>query len=353
MPIEELPFNLQDLNLNSHTPRKSKVGRNEVVQRFVDRVEEGFRSLQIHPGYLDLPAYDALRKLGSTYTAWSTIDIKDQILVLCPFSQEFFPRWEFIASQLRRILSDKNLRKATIERMIDRGTTQLIVQSLYEQIRRSAGCVVDLSNYNPSVFFELGVRLATSEYGAVQIVEQKQAPGGESAPSWTHIEKLFRLFAPIVYKYKPVEYKLVPSPDLVRAVQELLNRNPGSDKDPGYNRIHRVLLPVIGTVQEAHPSVIESLKLQADALHHGQQGQEGRPQVLFHASPFIKQDAEETALETRIAAWLYIDRRIGLKRTMSDNKLIETYVKLGEESSNKLYDLGDPDSVEFAEYIED
>jgi hypothetical protein len=85
-PIE-VPYNLQDLNLNSHTPRESQVGPDPVVERFVRRVETGFKQLARHPRYLDLPAYDALRELGSEYDAWSTIDVKERILVLVGTSQ--------------------------------------------------------------------------------------------------------------------------------------------------------------------------------------------------------------------------------------------------------------------------
>jgi hypothetical protein len=55
----ELPFNLQDLNINSHTPRESRVGADPVVERFVRRVETGFVQAARQPHYLDLPAYDA------------------------------------------------------------------------------------------------------------------------------------------------------------------------------------------------------------------------------------------------------------------------------------------------------
>jgi len=157
-PIE-VPFNLQDLNLNSHTPRESQVGSDPVVERFVRRVETGFKQLARHPRYLDLPAYDALRELGPEYDAWTTIDVKERILVLCWYAPEFFPRWQFVGSQLKNVLWEKKNYTPEIERIIDYGTPQLIWQGLYEQIRRTAACVVDWSGYSPSVFLELGARL--------------------------------------------------------------------------------------------------------------------------------------------------------------------------------------------------
>ena len=121
----EIPFNLQDLNLNSHTPRESQVGADPVVDRFVRRVVTGFKQLARHPRYLDLPAYEALRDLGSNHDAWSTIDVKERILVLCWYAQEFFLKWQFVASRLKHVLWQRK-NPPDIERIIDYGTSQLI-----------------------------------------------------------------------------------------------------------------------------------------------------------------------------------------------------------------------------------
>jgi hypothetical protein len=90
----KVPFNLQDLNINSHTPRGTRVGSNPVVERFVRRVETGFEQLSKHPRYLDLPAYDALRELGSDYEAWSRIGVSERVLVLCSYEPKLFPKWK-------------------------------------------------------------------------------------------------------------------------------------------------------------------------------------------------------------------------------------------------------------------
>ncbi len=194
----EVPFNLQDLNINSHTrPDDPSAGMDPVVERFVRRVETGFHQVAKHPRYLDLPAYDALRQLGSPYEASSTIDVSDRILVLCSYSAEYWDNWGDVSSRLKRVLSNKKNYKTKIERIIDYGTPQLIWQGLYEQIRRTAGCVVDWSEYNASVFLELGIRLAVSEWGALQIIDERYLPGGTKAPALTQVEKMRRLFNPI------------------------------------------------------------------------------------------------------------------------------------------------------------
>ena len=177
----ELPFNLQDLNINSHTPRESRVGSDPVVERFVRRVETGFVQAARQPYYLDLPGYDALRQLGSHYAASSTIDPSERVLVLCAYADRFFSNWQFVSSRLKQVLWQRKRYKPEIGRIIDYGTPQLIRQSVYEQIRRTAACIVDWSEFSASVFLELGARLAVSEWGAIQVIDDRYLAGGERA----------------------------------------------------------------------------------------------------------------------------------------------------------------------------
>lgn len=347
-PLEEMPFNLQDLNINSHTPLETRVGSDPVVERFVRRVETGFNQVAKHPAYLDLPAYDALRQLGSNYSASSTIDVGERILVLCSYDDKFFRNWQFVRSRLKQVLWTKRKISPEIERIIDYGTPQLIWQSLYEQIRRTAACVVDWSEYSPSVFMELGVRLAISEWGAVQIVDERYLPGGEKAKEWIQIERMRRLLNPIAYRYRADA-----SGAFERAGEELLRRNPHLDGDADYNRIHRVLLPVIGEIQQARPGLVEELKSAADALHHPQQGRVAAPQILFHGSRSAKRDSEKAAVELRIAAWLYLEYRVKISKVKEDVSLRDLYRDLGRSAVDALYDLGDDESIELAGFIED
>ena len=343
----EIPFNLKDLNINSHTPRKTWVGSNPVVERFVHRVETGFKQLSKHPHYLDLPAYDALRELGSDSDASSTINVSDRILVLCPYAPEFFTKWEYIEEHLKNALwQNKNI-SPVIERIIDFGTSQLIWQNLYEQIRRTAACVVDWSEYNPSVFLELGVRLAVSEWGVLQIVDEDYLIGGRSELKLEQINRMHRLLNPISYQFRAKS-----SAAFEKVAETLLQRNPYLDGEADSNRIHRVLLPVIGTIQEASRPVEVELKKRADALHHPEQGRTAAPQILFHGSRNMKHDSEKTALEFRIASWLYMEHRVRASKMKEDVRMWHLYCDLSRLVIDSLYDLGDDESIEFAEFIE-
>ncbi len=348
-----IPFNLQELNLNSHTKSRVAAGSsNPVVDRFVQRVETGFRQLAKQPYYLDLPGYHALRQLGSDYAAASTIGVDDQVLVLCSFDKGFLDNWQFVAGQLKKALSGKNVKSKKIERIIDYGTPQLVLQGLYEQIRRTAACVVDWSEFSASVFIELGARLAVSEWGAVQIIDERHLPRGECAKpelKEAQIDRMRRLLTPIVYQYRGDSKAAFD-----QAADALVRRSPNLDDEraTGYNRVYRALLGVLESVQSALPPVAQDLKRRADALHHPMQGQVGAPQVLFSGSRLIKQDAERTAAELRVAAWLYLEHRVGAAGRKSDAALAKLYRELGQSAVDALYDLGDDESIALAANIE-
>ncbi len=343
----ETPFNLHDLSVNSHTPRDTRVGPDPVVERFVQRVETGFGQLARHPQYLDLPGYDELRQVGPDYAASATIDVRDRVLILCSFEDSFFRNWQFIASGLKQALWQHHRATPKIERIIDYPTPQLIRQSLYEQIRRAAGCVVDWSNFSASVFLELGARLAVSEFGAVHIADKRYLPDGEKASPLAQVALLQRRFEPLVYRYQDKT-----SSPFATIANLLMTRSPHLDTGASYNRVHRGVLQVIDTVEASTSPVFTELKERADALHHPQQGRVGAPQVLFYGSRNVKQDSERAALERRIAAWLYLEHRLDAAREGAPAHLRERHRELARSAINALYDLGDDASIDFAAYIE-
>ncbi len=347
MPLK-LPFNLQDLNINSHTPRETLAGSDPVVERFVRRVETGFVQAARQPYYLDLPGYDSLRQLGSDYSVSSTIDPSKRILVLCDYGERSFSNWQFVSSRLKQVLWQRMKYKPEIERIIDYGTPQLVRQSVYEQIRRTAACVVDWSEFSASVFLELGARLAISEWGAIQVIDDRYLTDGERASKLAQVDGMRRLLGPMPYAHR------IKSPDgFEQVVEVLLQRNPALDGEADYNRIHRSLLGVIETVQAARIPVVEELRRQADSLHHPQQGRVGAPQILFHGSRLAKQDSERAALELRIAAWLYLEHRVRFDKVKKDEVLLKSYRELGRSAIDALYDLGDDESLDLASHIED
>jgi hypothetical protein len=166
------PFNLSDLSLASHTSYPDAfVGEDPRIDRLVERIRTGFDQLIRQPQYRDLPVYDALRQLGPREDARSSIPLEEEVLVLCSYDAKYFEIWRYLRGSLRNALSQRGILTNVI-RLQDVATPQLVSQSLYERIRRCAGCVADWTGSSPSTFFELGVRMAVSPWSVVQIADQ-------------------------------------------------------------------------------------------------------------------------------------------------------------------------------------
>ena len=339
-----LPFNLQDLNVNSHTAPEDMVDSDRVVERFVKRVETGLQQLAKHPAYLDLPGFEELRQLGSDPEALDTIAVQERVMVLCSYSKSFFQNWRYLRENLKQQLSDQKQYSPKIERIIDNGTSQLVRQGLYEQIRRVAACIVDWSELRPSVFLELGARLAVSPYGAVHLIEERwllsnraKLVPSEGAPKRSpqkQEELLQRLFAPGVYQLHGERLKAFE-----QAARELVERNPNRDGEAAYNRVYRIALRYIGGAQRAQPSVALALKRQADALHQTIWETEAKSPGLFTDNQHMKQDNLRAAVELRLAAWLYLEYGVSAERRRADLTLTALYQELGEELRKTLADM--------------
>jgi hypothetical protein len=255
-------------------------------------------------------------------------------LVLCSYSGSFFANWQYVRDKLTAQLSWRKQFNPKIERVIDYGTSQLVRQGMYEQIRRTAACVADWSELRASVFLELGARLAISPYGAVQLIDERWLPSGPRARDLQQIALMQRLLEPEPY---PLRSKNLHAFEV--AGRALLERNPNNDGSPAYNRIYRALLRTIGNVQPAIPSVACELKRQADVLYQSIWETDAKSPGLFTDSQNIKQGNVRAAMELRLAAWLYLEHGIGTSRVRADPALAKLYRDLGNELRKLLADM--------------
>ncbi len=348
----ELPFNLSDLSIGSHTPRDPSTGPDPVEARFIDRVLSGFHQLARQPRYLDLPAFDALRQLGPEPAASSIVGIKSQVLMLCPYEKAFFGRWDFVSKKLTNRLAEPpyELRPEKIVRVIDLGSPQLVSQSIYEQIRRTAACVADWSGYSPSVFLELGIRLAVSAWGAVSIVDDQF--GEESEDSLAKYRAGLRQTRQLRKLLQPVQYSGRGNrEDFDKVAGKLATSDANRDAPEDLSPVHAVAWRAISQVQPAWPAVFDELSSAADSLSQSS-GKRPEPRILFSESDALKEYSGQAALERRIAAWLYLDRRVGLEKLLRASSAAEAYRKLGQDAAGALYERGEADDLELAGYIE-
>jgi hypothetical protein len=347
----ELPFNLQDLSIASHTPRDQGIGPDPVVNRFLERVLNGFKQLARQSRYLDLPPYDALRQLGPGADASATIEIASNVLVLCPYEKAFFGRWDFLSKSLETELAQSHDLRPEIRRIIDFGNPQLVSQSIYEQCRRTSGCVTDWSSFSPSVFLEFGVRAAVSEWGAVSMIDdtfaaESRDSSNAARSSLRQVAQLRALFEPHSYNFKERRG------DFDKAVAALVDRHPHLRTEEGLSLVHEVAWRAVGVVQPAWPEVFQELSNNADALSKPRHIQTERPQVLFYEADPVKTNSESAALERRIAAWLYMDRRLGPERLAEDEEIKRTFRKLARTLRTALQGRGEPQDLMLVEYID-
>jgi hypothetical protein len=160
---EQLAFNLRELRIISLPSRHSVFAERPLASA----LEEGLRRYGRRPfDYADLPGFSALRNLGSHEDDTSIKTPDKEVLVLCPFEEEYERRlWPLI----QRALIDRyspDTESGPARRVIDLESPEMLERRLFEAIRRDSECIVDLTQRRPNVFFELGLRLAAHPNGA-------------------------------------------------------------------------------------------------------------------------------------------------------------------------------------------
>jgi hypothetical protein len=136
------------LNLAAHSAAQQS--RDDEPRLLIGKkIINGFRELTELPEYLDLPAYDSVRRLGVDSTAYRPIPYFEQVLFLCPFSLEYSRRnWkQYLNQELSGKLKDRFRKMESVKnaeprllRLMDFRTPRLVIQTLYEAIRLTDMC---------------------------------------------------------------------------------------------------------------------------------------------------------------------------------------------------------------------
>ena len=304
------------------------------MQGIARRIERGFEELAAQPRYLDLPAYDSLRDLAPGGSSSGTIPLTERVLVLCPYEEYYQQTREFVRLGIEEALQLRDVVEPKVLRLIDLESPQLVSRLLYQNIRRVSACVMDWSGFSPSAFLELGVRLAVSPWGAVQIIQNRYLGGGE-APL-TNLQQI-----PLMRdQLTPIPYELNGSEEPFEAVASaLITRNPFDDPESSYSRIHRIVSNALDPVTLAYTATVEELRVTADSLHDSEQERSASPQLLFRSSN-VKRDREQAALERRLTAWLYLEYRLKVREREVNDPLRLLHRQLGRDVAAALYDSG-------------
>jgi Caspase domain len=290
----DLPYNLTYLNLSSHAdPHR------DGPKLLSKKIETGFSQYASNPSYLDLPSYDAIRNLGNSLDSYAPIDFHQGPLYLGPFDegldaecfrpieQELLVALEHIA---KHRLGRNYTTEPTIRRLLDRSAAQLVARSLYEAIRRHNFCIVDWSGLRANVFFELGIRLAVREEGAVNIA----AKGRPLDQGLKQVEHLSRLFKPILYDHDDFENKS-------RSVKEILGRREERWAKQLNARIYREVAEAVEP--EARAAIVKLREeLSARAKLSFIDDQDTRRTTALHAD--LNQDVQRAAISKSIGLTL-------------------------------------------------
>jgi hypothetical protein len=335
------PFNLSDLALASHAPPTDEfAGDDPRVQRLVERITTGFDQLACQPYYRDLPVYDALRQLGHQENAWRSIPLEAEVLVLCSYDAEHFDAWLNLRQQLSEALYDEGILTKVV-RLLDVATPQVVSQSLYERIRRCAGCVADWTGETPSTFFELGVRMAVSPWSVTQIASTEWLGAVAS--------KQIKLMQPLL---DPLLYKGPGDPHIGRRVARQLLDLRGRLAGASGHRLRQVAAEALSKTEERLPDLFDQLRNEADSLNHQGRIRDNVPQALFYEVKNIKEDQEKAARERCLAAWLYLEHRVGAGLLADSDERKRLWRELGEIVAAALFASDDEADQSLAEAIE-
>ena len=308
-----IPFNLQMLNLAAHSRAQERAPLNP-LEIIGQKIVNGFRELADLPFYLDLPAYDSVRRLGPDPGSYRPIPYYHQILALCPFSEEYTSEnWERylrteIAGKVRAHLAqtqpDRKVEPRLV-RLLELATPRLVSQTLFESIRRTDMCLVDWTNLRPNVMYEMGVRLAVNPLGAVHIIEEDSEGNIRGTPGAAQVQQLISMFDPIRYRC---------APGYAEPYRRMVDRFAANVASRGAG-VEALVYRAVGRCfdHHAHPlalPVVEELVRSADLLLSPDAESSGISPILYYdVNKDLVVEAQQAAADRRLAAWLYMDNR--------------------------------------------
>jgi hypothetical protein len=166
----DAPFNIKELNLVSHSA--PKIGTELIESILGRRIIYGLKALATTPRYRDSVCYEAVRYLLPSERAPMTARVG--ALVLCSYDSTYDRQWEHVKAAIGSHLEQEfPTSRQQVSRAIDLNlkSGRLASETIYGEIRRAELCVVDWSAWSANVFFELGVRLAVSRFGAECVID--------------------------------------------------------------------------------------------------------------------------------------------------------------------------------------
>ncbi len=373
----EPPFHLREVSLITPPDRDALLAR----------MQEGIRQLALSgTDYRDLPCFDLIRAVPPDPEQRRTraFDAKNNpsILALVPFDADYVGRnWRQIKQDLPEVARDmtsgprpqaegvqqaKQPPRPVLQRTLDLDSPRVVSAQLFEAIRLTDFCLVDLTGARPNVLFELGVRLAANRLHPVVIVDPRYheaGDGGEAGRAdaeW--LGKVGRQFGMLRQLLRPVEYMPTTQGVFTQMVERHLEfrrllQDPS--EDPWAESLLGSLPPtgvydlvwrhaVAGDEVVTTP-VAERLAAGGEELLVSQTL--GRRHLIYPTAHPLTEAAERTGLEYLIAAWLYLHFRKQAGGG-ADAALAKSYDALTDKLVVQLDDTREPSDASFRAQLE-
>jgi hypothetical protein len=344
--VRESPFYFKDIRL---VPYGNDISEPEVPIK--TRICEGLRQLREAPvQYLDLPSFDSIRELWPDEKDRQSVRYFKRCLVLCSYSEDYKKNaWPDVSRYLRtairsRKTADETISKAdvavdpSVMRSIDMTSPRLVSHELFNAIRHTEFCIVDLSEWRANVLFELGVRLASSDLDPICIIgtgdDDKDVP--PKPPSSQQRQHLLKLFAAHVYLRNDNSDQ--PATPFIRMLESHLeirqllyaDKPWGSDGSLPPGSIYKTVWQYITPQYEPVASSVSKYLSDTERLYHVSDSK-GRSPFIYPKTHPLAVKAEEHGRECVVAALLYLRYRHGTK------KLREKDSPLGAEYRDLAY----------------
>ena len=308
-----IPFNVTDANVVAHSDEQdAAVGKNSIAL-LAQRLRGGLQEVR-SPYYLDLPVYDALRRLPPDRRGIIASD--EGVLVLCSFDETYSkqiwmarlrPALEYHLGDLqqaRRRNPDSG--DLGVARSLDISSARLVTQALFETIRRAQSCVADLTLWPANVLFELGVRLAASSERTACLIDSRWEETVK--PTWREpCRSLVSMLVPEAHRYNST---------LRWAADEAFDKVFGLGAVEGTGvlggSVHAAVERALDIRHEPAARHVYRELLDAAELFSRTPGKGGRskPVGLFPGHEVLPAREEEAEFERLLAAWYYLWHRV-------------------------------------------
>jgi hypothetical protein len=168
---DESPFYFKDIKLVNIFQDDLISGKGKGKENIIKLLIEGLKQLRENPfQFVDMPSFDPIRQLWPKDEDKKTLPYHENCLVLCSFSEDSQALWPTIKADITKAIIDKGDYDPLVTRSLDIDSPRLVSLVLFDAIRRYEFCVVDLTEWRANVLFELGVRLAATNYEPICIL---------------------------------------------------------------------------------------------------------------------------------------------------------------------------------------